>query len=142
MLPLVVQIERTNERVADTVAFTRSPVRIGRNPLNDLQLEEGFVSQWHSVVRFQETRTTYLDLGSTNRTLVNGEPIDRNVEVVVDENTDVRIGTLRLHFLRVPAADDLVGRRRKSAFKTGMQAADTGDISSTLFLGEKALKAM
>jgi hypothetical protein len=54
MLPLVVQVERTVEHVADTCAFKQSPVRLGRNPLNDLQLEEGFVSQWHAVVGFNE----------------------------------------------------------------------------------------
>jgi predicted component of type VI protein secretion system len=136
MLPLVVQIERTNEHVADTCAFKRSPVRIGRNPLNDLPLEETFVSQFHAVVRLHEDRTTYLDLGSTNRTLINGKPIDRNVEVVVDENTDVRIGTLRLHLLRVAAPDELFERRRKSAFaRTGFRK-EAGELTRTLFLND------
>lgn len=136
MLPLVVQIERTNEHVADTCAFKRSPVRIGRNPLNDLPLEESFVSQWHAVVRMHEGRTTYLDLGSTNRTLINGQPIERNVEVIVDETTDVRIGSLRLHFLRVTAPEELFGRRRKSAFaRTGMRR-EQGELTNTLFLDE------
>jgi type VI secretion system protein len=138
MLPLVVQVERTVEHVADTCAFKQSPVRLGRNPLNDLQLEEGFVSQWHAVVRFNEKRTTYLDLGSTNRTLIDGKPIDRNIEVEVDENTDIRIGTLRLHLLRAPAPDDLFGRRRKSAFMpTGVRGP--GELSGeTMFLSGKS----
>jgi len=138
MLPLVVQVERTVEHVADTCAFKQSPVRLGRNPLNDLQLEEGFVSQWHAVVRFNEKRTTYLDLGSTNRTLIDGKPIDRNIEVEVNENTDIRIGTLRLHLLRAPAPDDLFGRRRKSAFMpTGVRGP--GEMSGeTMFLSGKS----
>lgn len=116
MPPLIIQIERTTEQMADTIAFQKSPVRIGRNALNDLQLDEPFVSQWHAVIRFNEGRTFYLDLGSTNRTLINGKAIERNVEVEIDPDTDIRIGTLRLHALRASAPPELFGRRRKSAF--------------------------
>src|SRR6185295_13436560 len=93
---------------------------------------------WHAVVRFNEKRTTYLDLGSTNRTLIDGKPIDRNIEVEVNENTDIRIGTLRLHLLRAPAPDDLFGRRRKSAFMpTGVRGP--GEMSGeTMFLSGKS----
>jgi predicted component of type VI protein secretion system len=135
MLPLVVQIEKTDQHVADTVAFNRSPVRLGRNPLNDLQLEEGFVSQWHAVVRFSETRTTILDLGSTNRTTVDGQPVERNVEVEVNENSDVRIGSLRLHFLRVDAPPDLYARKSKSAFAR-VGNPEQGDVMRTMYFGD------
>ncbi|HET6331605.1 MAG TPA: FHA domain-containing protein, partial [Polyangiales bacterium] len=79
MLPLVIQIERLKERVAETCAFAQSPVRIGRNPLNDVELDDGYVSQWHGVIRFHDEQTTYLDLGSTNPTLIDGKPVERNV---------------------------------------------------------------
>jgi type VI secretion system protein len=136
MLPLVVQIEKTEQRTADTVAFKRSPVRLGRNPLNDLPLEEGFVSQWHAVVRFNAERTTVLDLGATNRTTVNGTPIERNVEVPVDHTTDVRIGSLRLHFLRVEAPPELFGQRRSSAFAR-VGNPEQGDVTRTMFFGDR-----
>ena len=64
------------------------PVRLGRNALNDLQLDESFVSQWHGVIRFDEKQTLYLDLGSTNPTLIDGEPVKRNIEVSVTDHTD------------------------------------------------------
>jgi hypothetical protein len=136
MLPLVVQIEKTEQHTADTVAFKRSPVRLGRNPLNDLPLEEGFVSQWHAVVRFNAERTTVLDLGSTNRTTVNGRPIERNTEVPVDDTSDVRIGSLRLHFLRVEAPPELFNARRRSAFAR-VGNPEQGDVMRTMFLGDK-----
>ena len=53
-------------------AFASSPVRIGRNQLNELVLNEPFVSQWHAVVRFDEHKVRYVDLGSTNGTTMNG----------------------------------------------------------------------
>lgn len=136
MLPLVVQIEKTEQHTADTVAFNRSPVRLGRSPLNDLPLEEGFVSQWHAVVRFNAERTTVLDLGSTNRTTINGERIERNVEVPVDHTSDVRIGSLRLHFLRVPAPPELFGQRRRSAFAR-IGDPEQGDAMRTMFFGDQ-----
>ncbi len=141
MLPLVIQIERTEERVADTCAFARSPVRLGRNALNDLQLDESFVSQWHGVIRFDATQTTYVDLGSTNPTLVNGQPVKRNVEIAISETTDLRIGSLRLHLLRVSAPPELFGARRGTAFaRTG--GSDTNSLSATMYLGAAGTAAI
>jgi predicted component of type VI protein secretion system len=137
MLPLVIQIERTEERVADTCAFAKSPVRIGRNPLSDLQLDESFVSQWHGVIRFEDERTTYLDLGSTNPTLVDGQAIVRNVEVEVTETTDLRIGSLRLHLLRVAAPPELFGARRKTSFARAGVETGSGSVAATMYLGAR-----
>jgi hypothetical protein len=153
MLPLVVQVENTREHKADTLAFKKSPVRIGRNALNDLQLDEPFVSQWHAVIRFSEGRTSYLDLGSTNRTLIDGRPTDRNIEVVIEPETDIRIGPLRLHVLRAPAPPEVFGRRRNSAFgeaasldpaappSTVLLADSNGEPGTSLlsFIAEKTL---
>lgn len=52
--------------------FSRLPVRIGRNALNDLQLTEGFVSQFHLVLEQQDNRLLLRDLGSTNGTQLKG----------------------------------------------------------------------
>lgn len=135
MLPLVIQIERTQERLADTCAFAHSPVRIGRNPLSDLQLDESFVSHWHSVISFDEEHTTYLDLGSTNPTVIDGRPIARNAQVEVTENTDIRIGSLRLHVLRVPAPPELFCARRKTSFARA-DASSSDSMGATTFAGD------
>lgn len=134
MLPLVIQIERLKERVAETCAFAQSPVRVGRNPLNDVELDDGYVSQWHGVIRFQDEQTTYLDLGSTNPTLVDGKPVERNVEIPITETTDLRIGSFRLHVIRVDAPPELFGARRKTAFaRTGV--GDASSVAATMFFG-------
>lgn len=144
MLPLVIQIERTQERLADTCAFANSPVRIGRNALSDLQLDESFVSQWHGVIRFDEEHTTYLDLGSTNPTTIDGKPVARNVEIEVTESTDIRIGSLRLHLFRAPAPPELFGARRKTSFARA-EATSFNNVAATMYLGDipsvAALKA-
>lgn len=135
MLPLVIQIERTLERKADTCAFAQSPVRIGRNALNDLQLDESFVSQWHGVIRFDEKHATYVDLGSTNPTFIDGAAAPRNVEIPLTENTDFRIGSLRLHLMRGEAPPELFGARRKSAFARTGEASE-GVVAKTMYLPE------
>jgi type VI secretion system protein ImpI len=48
--------------------FDRSPVRIGRSSLNELQIQAPFVSQYHAVLEFDGTRLHLRDLGSTNGT--------------------------------------------------------------------------
>jgi len=107
MLPLVVHIQSPQGGTTVTRAFHESPVRIGRSPFANLRLREPFVSEWHAVVRFHGDRTTYLDLGSRNPTHVQGRPIERNIEVEVDADTDIRIGPLRLRFERTNAAREL-----------------------------------
>lgn len=140
MQPLVIQIEKTKERTAETCAFAQSPVRIGRNPLNDIELDDSYVSQWHGVLRFDENTTTYLDLGSTNPSVVDGKPIQRNVEVPITEGTDLRIGSFRLHVIRVESAPpELFGVRRKTAFaRTGV--GDASSVAATMFFGAEPTK--
>lgn len=99
--------------------FTRSPVRLGRNDLNDLSIDEGYVSQWHGVIRFDEGSTTYLDVGSTNGTELNGALIDKNVEVDVTPEAKLGIGPLELRCTRIALRDDQVLSRRAAAFELG-----------------------
>ena len=75
MLPLVIETTPQNGEPRK-VAFVRSPVRLGRNALNDLQIDEGFVSQWHAVIDFDGQETHFRDLGSTNGTLMDGRRLD------------------------------------------------------------------
>jgi type VI secretion system protein ImpI len=67
---------RINNRLDGTSSdrvFSRFPVRIGRNALNDLQLQEAFVSQFHLVLELQDNRLWLRDLGSTNGTQLKGQ---------------------------------------------------------------------
>ena len=100
MQSLVVQIENTKTQFRDKATFTRSPVRVGRNQLNDLVVNESFVSQWHAIIRFDATQIVYVDLGSTNGTTFNGQRLPKNVEATILPDSDVRIGPVRLSFSR------------------------------------------
>jgi pSer/pThr/pTyr-binding forkhead associated (FHA) protein len=52
--------------------FATFPVRLGRNPLNDLVLTHQTVSGWHASIDQVEGRLVIEDLGTTNGVLVNG----------------------------------------------------------------------
>jgi type VI secretion system protein ImpI len=69
-----------NNQVFDRV-FPRLPVRIGRNALNDLLLEQNFVSQFHAVLELQGGQLALRDLGSTNGTLLKGGRVPPNQSV-------------------------------------------------------------
>jgi type VI secretion system protein ImpI len=62
--------------------FDRFPVRIGRNPLSDLQLDFPYVSQFHVILELQGQQLMLRDLGSRNGTFVRSgrvaphEPLD------------------------------------------------------------------
>lgn len=52
--------------------FDKFPIRIGRSPLNDLSIEQPFVSEFHAVLELHDGRVMLRDLGSTNGTLLRG----------------------------------------------------------------------
>ena len=61
--------------------FDRSPVRIGRNALNNIVIDDAFVSQWHGMIRCEGPVLTYLDLGSTNGSTLESKRLPKNTPV-------------------------------------------------------------
>ena len=86
-------------------AYTASPVRIGRNPLNDLTLPFPFVSGWHAVVRFDASGAKFFDLGSTNGTLHNGRRVQAGEPIPIAGGVSLTIGKLELRIQQSAAAD-------------------------------------
>ncbi|MEM7158114.1 MAG: type VI secretion system-associated FHA domain protein [Myxococcota bacterium] len=100
MRPVVITVFDSEAGTTADHTFGSSPVRIGRNPLNDLPLPFPFVSGWHAVVRFDDGQAKFFDLGSTNGTLLNGRKIQAGEAVVVGDMLSVTIGKLELRFNR------------------------------------------
>ncbi len=119
MLPLLIEITNQDSGARVEAGFKRSPVRIGRNALNDLAIDEGFVSQWHGLVRFDDAGTRFLDLGSTNGTFLGKDRLEKNVEIELSEDTKLEIGPLRFRFVRMALKADQILSRRASAFQLG-----------------------
>lgn len=69
-------------------------VRLGRGEQCEVILDDARVSRLHGVVRLRHGRLSYLDLGSSNGSLVNGHRVRRPVEI--DDGAELRLGRIRL----------------------------------------------
>jgi len=76
-----------------------SPLRIGRSPDNDLMLRDPATSGHHARIERRGTQFWIIDLGSTNGTLVNGEPIQ---EKELKQGDRITIGQNAVH-VSIPA---------------------------------------
>ena len=79
----------------------KTKLRIGRNPENDIYIDDGVVSAEHAVIETkegeQESRDFYIkDLGSTNSTFVNGEPVTTRK---LEHNDIIRVGWNNFKFI-------------------------------------------
>lgn len=134
MLPLLVRITNTQTGETEHSAFASSPVRIGRNQLNELVLNEPFVSQWHAVVRFDEHKVRYVDLGSTNGTTLAGRRLARHVQVEVDPQSDLRIGPLQLSFARAQVTPDMYAAPRTTIFSLNTSPGESSAVTNATMM--------
>ena len=113
MLPLVIRIKdvESHPPMEKQFVFTTSPVRIGRNQLNDIPLARPFVSLFHALVRFDKNAISIVDLGSTNGVIVGGKRIDKNVPARITPGMEVSIGSVHFQFSRDSKAVKDVGGR-------------------------------
>jgi type VI secretion system protein ImpI len=94
-MPLEVKVsEPVKQQQERTLRFSQSPVRIGRNQLNDISLDDPFVSEWHGILRFDEAGAAYFDLGSTNGTVLGGKRLPKNAPVALTETSRLSIGRI------------------------------------------------
>jgi hypothetical protein len=69
---------------------------IGRVQDNAIRLDEDTVSSRHAAVEFHDGRWWLRDLGSTNGTLLNNEPVDGQGELRPGDL--IQVGNVRLQF--------------------------------------------
>jgi hypothetical protein len=84
-------------RLADGVstALAKPSVTIGRLPECDVVVDDAGVSRQHARIRRTDGGFVLTDLGSTNGTMVNGEPIQ---EHVLEHGDRITIGETELEF--------------------------------------------
>src|SRR4051812_11427638 len=92
MLPLLIRVEGLEGQPSQVQRFERSPVHVGRNPLNELPLKDRFVSQWHGLFIFDADSVHYVDLGSRNGSELNATALPANTPTPVGPEVDLRIG--------------------------------------------------
>lgn len=87
-------------------ALDRDVVRIGRQKRNDLCLPSLLVSRYHALLTIGEGGVTIVDLGSSNGTIVNGNPVKSRV---LTNGDTVHFGDYKVEYVAVDdAANALV----------------------------------
>ena len=66
---------------------------IGRAPDNDIQLKDSSVSRRHALIQFTDGKPVLEDLGSSNRTFVNGEKVNK---LSLSNGDKLRLGRISL----------------------------------------------
>lgn len=75
------------------VALDRDRIVVGRGRKADLALSEATISRAHAAIGFDRTGFFVEDLGSTNGTLVNGAPVQRQY---LKNDDEIQMGKLRV----------------------------------------------
>jgi pSer/pThr/pTyr-binding forkhead associated (FHA) protein len=82
--------------VLKEIALTKELTTIGRKPHNDIQIDNLAVSGEHAVIVTILNDSFLEDLGSTNGTLVNGQPIKKHF---LQNNDVVELGKYKLKYI-------------------------------------------
>lgn len=80
-------------RIQQEVVLAKSRMTVGRRPGNDLILDHLTVSGQHAAIDTAPSGSFILDLGSTNGTLVNGQPITKHL---LQDDDVIDIGKYKL----------------------------------------------
>lgn len=94
--PLASFLVRRGQRKGDRIEARTPVVNLGRGDFNDLQLPDASVSASHAKVQLREGVWVVADLGSTNGTAVDGEPV--RDEAPLTPGCTLRLGDVELLF--------------------------------------------
>ena len=76
--------------------LTKERTTIGRKAVNDVQIEDNFLSGEHAVIVQIGNDCIIEDLGSTNGTVVSGKPVKRHL---LKSNEVIEFGDYKLNFV-------------------------------------------
>src|SRR4029079_19137249 len=115
VMAIDVNIRQPNAGSSRVLSFSRSPVRIGRNELNDIPLQDPFVSEWHGIIRFDDRQIAYFDLGSTNGTVLDGKRLVKSVPAPLSDSSRLKLGLLEMTVVLRPEDPAAEGRGEGAA---------------------------
>jgi len=84
-----------NGLVQQELTITKSRLTIGRRPSNDVVIDHLTVSGQHAAIDTSSNGSFVLDLGSTNGTMVNGQPVKKHL---LQHDDIIDIGKYKLRF--------------------------------------------
>src|SRR3954463_12483239 len=109
--------------VLKEIPLTKERTTLGRKAHNDIQIDNLAVSGEHAVIVTILNDSFMEDLGSTNGTLVNGNPVKKHF---LQNNDVIELGKYKLKFIQEQGAQP---------------AAAAADFKKTMVLRPSAMKA-
>jgi len=107
--PLVILLTDGTSGARTRHAFLRSPVRVGRDPANELVLASPAVSARHGIFQFDEREVRYADLGSRNGSSLDGARLAPDLATPLGPAAVLSLGPLRLEVARTEPPPEPVG---------------------------------
>jgi hypothetical protein len=104
---LRVLVHNEVDGLTSDLLFNQFPIRIGRNPMNELVLSHQYVSQWHAVIAMNGNTVMLTQVGSSNSVQVGERRLKPNEEVVLHDNEAVKIVPFVLHVQLVAVPPEL-----------------------------------
>lgn len=93
---------RLPDRAPVKLGRERPTLTIGRDPANDLVLEDSSLSRNHARITFQDGKAVLEDLGSRNGTMLNGDRLQEPRQVSAGD--EIIFGRLSIRLERSPGA--------------------------------------
>jgi pSer/pThr/pTyr-binding forkhead associated (FHA) protein len=132
--------------VLKEIPLTKERTTIGRKPHNDIQIDNLAVSGEHAVIVTILNDSFLEDLGSTNGTVVNGNPIKKHF---LQNNDVIELGKYKLKFVgeAAPAASgekadfEKTMVLRPAAMKAAASAAGGGGAQAAVAQRQAAVQA-
>ncbi len=94
----LIVLQAGNTRLQGRRFSFHKEITIGRGPDNDIVIPENFVSHHHLVIYQHQNMYVIKDLGSRNRALVNGAPL--NQTAYLRNGDQIQVGMVLMKFER------------------------------------------
>jgi pSer/pThr/pTyr-binding forkhead associated (FHA) protein len=130
--------------VLKEIPLTKERTTIGRKPHNDIQIDNLAVSGEHAVIVTILNDSFLEDLGSTNGTVVNGNPIKKHF---LQNNDVIELGKYKLKFIGEAVSAAAAGEKadfektmvlRPSAMKAAAEQAKAGGGGAQAAVAQRA----
>lgn len=119
--------------------ITKSDMTIGRSVETELYISDSSLSRSHARLEVVGNDVFIIDLGSTNKTLVNGMPLAPNIKRKLANNDQIKTGNVIFKFLE---KGNLESISNQQVFEKAQKDALTGAYSKGALLekGPEAVK--
>ena len=82
--------------VGQTFSVSKNELKIGRDPDNDIFLDDITVSRKHALIKHKKGNLVISDVGSLNGTYLNHERVD---EAYLDNKDEIQIGKFKMIYI-------------------------------------------